>query len=169
MELWIQEKVNLLYEELKHLRTVDSYLVKLSSLAYDVEDYCFGDLGKARDVFEKIIKHPRISSQLTTLSCYVDLVESQIHRDPRFKKLRNYSDLIKSVLAGMPCREVEKPLEVSREATFRIEKAEVEHVEEVRKRKFVKLRSEDLLKVITLFGIIVLIIAILLIFLATLR
>jgi hypothetical protein len=121
MEEWVREKAMLLSEEFKHYRSLDSYLVKLSSLAYDVEDYAFGDTAKAKTIYEQVLKHPLLADYISNLSCYRDDVESRISSDPRLRKLRDYSDVLLKVLSSTPCREVREIREVSRDATFRIE------------------------------------------------
>jgi len=123
LELWFEERVKVLASEIRYVKSVDGYLVKLSSLAYDIEEYCYGDVDRARELFEKALRHPLVMSELKTLSCYKDVVEANIQRDPRVKKLREYSSVLFKVLSEIPCREG-KPLSVSREATFRVEKAE---------------------------------------------
>jgi hypothetical protein len=139
LDPWLQEKIALLADEFKHYRSIDSYLIKLSSLAYDLEDYCYGDVQKARNFMEKILKHPSLNNYMSHLSCYKDAIEAQVQRDPRVKKLREYSDILLSVLSEIPCRE-EKGIELSRDATFRIEKKE-ETVRSVKRKQHILSRD----------------------------
>ncbi|MEM1773205.1 MAG: hypothetical protein QXQ71_05235 [Desulfurococcaceae archaeon] len=131
MDPWLQDRINMLSDEFKHYRSIDSYLIKLSSLIYDLEDYSYGDIQRARILLEKILTHPSIINHMAHLSCYKDTIEAQIQRDPRVRKLRDYSDVLIKVLSETPCKE-EKSMELSREATFRIEKKEEEVTEEIK-------------------------------------
>lgn len=158
MDLWFQDKIQVLAEELRYSKSVDGYLVKLSSLVYDLEDYCYGDVKKARELFEKILKHPLIVNELKTLSCYRDVVEASIQRDPRIKKLREYVDILIRTLSEIPCKE-EKQLSISREATFRVEEVEV------RKEKKAAVRAARktlLVKTLVAVGVALLIVALVL-------
>lgn len=160
MDLWFQEKIQVLAEELRYSKSVDGYLVKLSSLVYDLEDY-YGDVKKARELFEKILKHPLIVNELKALSCYKDVVEAGIQRDPRIKKLREYADILTRTLSEIPCKE-EKQLSISREATFRVEEVEVRR----EKRPLVKTTRRTLLvKTLVAIGVTLLIVALILILL----
>lgn len=124
MEEWINEKALVLSSEFKHYKSLDSFLVKLSSLAYDVEDYAFGDQLKAKTIFEEILKHRLLSEYISILSCHRDEIEARIARDPRIRKLRDYSDVLFKVLSSTPCRESRTIDTSTREATFRIEQEE---------------------------------------------
>lgn len=159
MDPWLQEKISLLSDEFKHYRSIDSYLIKLSSLAYDLEDYCYGDIQKAREFLEKILTHSSIVSYIAHLSCYRDAIEAQIQKDPRIRKLRDYSDILLKVLSETPCKE-ERTMEFSREATFRIEKKEEEASKEIA-HKHLRLNRDLIIKVSTLAGLTFITIAIL--------
>lgn len=159
MDLWFRERVQVLAEELRYSKSIDGYLVKLSSLVYDLEDYCYGDVENARKLFEKALTHPSIVSELGALSCYRDVVEASIQRDPRMKKLRDYADILAKVLSEIPCR-AEKQLSVSREATFRVERAEAAKEEAI---AFRARRRTLLVKLLVITGVVLLIAAILII------
>ncbi|MCD6488735.1 MAG: hypothetical protein J7K21_05880 [Desulfurococcales archaeon] len=117
--------------EVSYGRSVDWYLVKLSSIASSIEDLCRGTNIDPRDLFRDFLEDNKVRKALEKLSCYSgDAIES-IKNDPRFKNLRRYIDLIEQTLARIPC--VEKELEViPRPATWSIEymekKAEEKHV-----------------------------------------
>lgn len=155
MDLWFQEKIQVLAEELRYSKSVDGYLVKLTSLVYDLEDYCYGDVKKTRELFEKILEHPLIVNELKALSCYRDVVEANIQRDPRIKKLREYADVLIRTLSEVPCKE-EKQLSISREATFRVEEVEVRKEE---KSAVQPIRKALLVKALITVGVILLIVA----------
>jgi hypothetical protein len=123
-ELFIEEKARELAEEFKYYRSLDSYLVKLTSLAYDVEDFEFGNIEGAKALFEAVLRHSKLSNYMSSLSCYKDSIEAKIMSDPRLKKLREYRDVLMSILSESTCREVVPIESISREATFRIEKVE---------------------------------------------
>ncbi|MEM1612500.1 MAG: hypothetical protein QXH02_03995 [Desulfurococcaceae archaeon] len=163
MDLWFQEKIQVLAEELRHSKSIDGYLVKLSSLVYDLEDYCYGNVERARELFEKTLKHPLIANELRALSCYRDVVEASIQRDPRIKKLREYADILARILSEIPCRE-EKRLSISREATFRVEEAETRKEEKAVVRST---RRTLLIKMLMATGVILLIVALAIIVLMT--
>lgn len=158
MDLWFQDKIQTLAEELRYSKSVDGYLVKLSSLVYDLEDYCYGDVKKARELLEKILKHPLIVNELKALSCYRDVVEASIQRDPRIKKLREYADILTRTLTEVPCKE-EKQLSISREATFRVEEVEVRKGEKVAVQTT---RRTLLVKTLITIGVVLLIVALVL-------
>lgn len=162
MDFWFEERVHVLASELKYVKSVDGYLVKLVSLAYDLEDQCYGDIIQAKRYFEKALRHPSVKYQLTSLSCYRDIVEATVQKDPRFKKLRDYIDVLNSVLAEIECRE-EKSLTTSREATFRIEATDKRNIESRRYWIFSKKHQEILVKVIIGIGVLLVILALLLI------
>ena len=168
MDVWLDERIRSLAEELKYVKSVDSYLIKLSSLVYDLEDYSYGDEKATREMLEKALRNPLLVERLKPLSCYVDVVEASILGDPRMKKLRGYVDVIVKVLSEIPCKE-EKPLVVSREATFRVEKAEKETEE--RRGYVVKAteRKSTLVRVLTLIGVVLVAVAILAIVLSILH
>lgn len=152
MDPWLQDKINMLSDEFKHYRSIDSYLIKLSSLIYDLEDYCYGDIQRARNLLEKILTHSSIINYIAHLSCYKDAIEAQIQRDPRIKKLREYSDILLKVLSETPCKE-ERNIEFSREATFRIEKKEEEVTKEI-KHKHLRLNRNLMVKISISAGLI---------------
>jgi len=123
MEVWLEERVRVLASELKYARSVDTYLVKFSSLIYELEDQCLGDSNCIRDLFKRILEHHVLAREISTLACHVDEVIHVIQGDPRFKNLRNYVDLIEGVLKNTTCIS-EKELAVTREPTFRVEREE---------------------------------------------
>ncbi|MEM4664072.1 MAG: hypothetical protein QXP67_04000 [Desulfurococcaceae archaeon] len=135
-DFWLEEKIRVTVNELKYVRSVDGFLVKLSSLLYDIQDECLGDSSCTKSCLEKALNHPMLREELSKLSCYVDMVEKMVTSDPRFKSLRDYADLLIGVLRGIEC--VGSLPEVSREPTFRIERkvtAEQEIVKPVEKAR----------------------------------
>lgn len=135
-DFWLEEKIAITVNELKYIRSVDGFLVKLSSLLYDIIDECFGDSSCARSYFEKALNHPTLRQELARLSCHVDIVEKTLMGDPRFKLLRQYGDILMSVLGEIEC--VSGLPEISRDATFRLEKREVNQPKAVKPLQKVK-------------------------------
>lgn len=123
-DLWIDELVKRTSAELRYVRSVDGFLVKLSTLLYDVSGECAGDSSCTRACFEKALRHPVLEKELSRLSCYKDVAFKMIAEDPRFKSLRNYIDVLRRALDETMCSGTE--MDVYREATFRIEEEDVE-------------------------------------------
>ncbi len=133
LEIWLEERVKAVAGELGYVKTVDGFLVKLSTLLYEITNECFGNPECARGLFEKALKHPLLARELSRLSCYADAVKKTVEADPRFRDLRTYSDVLLGVLASLECRG--EALEFSRDATFRIvEKEELERREVIEER-----------------------------------
>lgn len=121
-DFWLSEKVKVIASDLRYVKSVDGFLVKLSSLIYDISDECLGEEKCIRMYFEKALVHPLLRQQLERLACYTDVVEKLVLGDPRFKVLRNHLETLLSTLRELKC--TEPGLEIAREATFRIERAE---------------------------------------------
>ena len=162
MEVWLEEKVRVLASELKYARSVDTYLVKFSSLIYELEDQCLGDSNCIRDLFKRILEHPTLTKEISTLACHVDEVIHAIQENPRFKNLRNYVDLVEDVLKKTSCIS-EKELVVTREPTFRVEREEHVKLEKptVTPTKY-KLHLELLLKIAFIVAIALIVLGFLL-------
>lgn len=159
MEIWLEDKVRVLVSELKYARSVDTYLIKFSSLIYELEDQCLGDSKCVRELFRKILEHPALSKEISALACHIDEVLHVVQEDPRFKNLRGYLDVIEDVLSKTTCTS-EKELVITREPTFRVEREEYERLEKpsitiLFKRKFT---LKSLLKVIVIVVAVVLIV-----------
>ncbi|MFZ8783554.1 MAG: hypothetical protein ACO2OR_06200 [Desulfurococcaceae archaeon] len=128
MEFWLEEKVKILASELKHARSIDTYLVKMSSLIYELEDQCLGGTNCVVDLFRKVLEHPALSREISTLACHTDEVLHLVQENPRFRNLRNYLSVVEDVLRKTTCVS-EKELVVTREPTFRIEREEYRALE----------------------------------------
>lgn len=137
---WLEEVVKKVSGELKYVRSVDGFLVKLSTLLYDIVDECAGDVSCSRSNFERALRHTVLRNELSRLSCHRDVAIKIVSEDPRFKSLRSYLDIFESALEEIECSE--GGLEVYREATFRLEKEPVQpepyEMEVVGKPKWVK-------------------------------
>ncbi|MEM4717776.1 MAG: hypothetical protein QXE81_03335 [Desulfurococcaceae archaeon] len=156
MDPWLHERISLLSQEFKHFKTLDSFLVKLSSLVYDLEDHCFGDVDKAKELFKDALSHPLMTEHISLLSCYRDLIESQIQRDPRLKKLREYNEILTNALSRAPCKET-RELTTMREATFRIEKKE--EIKEIVEKPRQFMRRDFWVKVSIAVGVALIVLA----------
>ncbi|MCC6025199.1 MAG: hypothetical protein LM555_02740 [Desulfurococcaceae archaeon] len=128
MEFWLEEKVRILASELKYARSIDTYLVKMSSLIYELEDQCLGDTKCVVDLFRKVLEHPALSREISTLACHIDEVLHVVQENPRFRNLRNYLSVVEDVLRKTTCVS-EKELVVTREPTFRVEREEYRALE----------------------------------------
>jgi hypothetical protein len=161
VEVWLEEKVRVLASELRYARSIDTYLVKFSSLIYELEDQCLGDYGCIRDLFKRILEHPALIREISTLACHVDEVIHMIQGDPRFKNLRNYGDLVEEVLKKTTCIG-EKELVATREPTFRVEREERVKLEKptITSIKY-KLPLELLLKIAFIVAIILIVLGVL--------
>lgn len=128
MEFWLEEKVRTLASELKYARSIDTYLVKMSSLIYELEDQCLGGTKCVVDLFRKVLEHPALSREISTLACHTDEVLHVVQENPRFRNLRNYLSVVEDVLRKTTCVS-EKELVVTREPTFRVEREEYRALE----------------------------------------
>lgn len=156
MDPWLLERISLLSQEFRHFKTLDSYLIKLSSLAYDLEDHCFGDVERAKELLKEVLTHPLMADHVSLLSCYRDIIESQIQRDPRLKKLKEYGDILMNTLSSVSCKEI-RELTTTREATFRIEKRE--EIQEIVEKPRSRVTRDLLVKISIAIGIVLIAIA----------
>lgn len=130
----IEEKLKIFLSELKYVKSIDGYMVKLSTLVYDLENICLNDDNCTREKLKYVLKHPLVVKELSNLVCYKDEVLSAVEFNPRFKNLRKYNDVFVDILGTTKCAEG-KELERTRDATFRIEHEEVGVENSVRSRK----------------------------------
>lgn len=107
--------------EVGYGRSIDWYLVKLSSIAYEIEDYCRQGICDSIKLFNEFINNERVLKALEPLSCFKDDVISTINSNPRFKILRKYVSTIESTLATLTCKETRELEIVPRPATWVIE------------------------------------------------
>ncbi len=154
--------------EVGYGRSVDWYLIKLSSIAYEIEDLCRHGECNPMDLFRDFLGDKRVQRMIEPLSCYRDEVISLIRGNPRFKVLRRYVDIIESTLESIPCREKREIEVVPRPATWVIE----ERLEKPLKRRVLEKpelvsvsgeRGRDLEKLITYVVVLVFILGVILI------
>ncbi len=110
--------------EVSYGRSIDWYLVKLSSIVYEIEDLCRYGECDPEVLFKDFLSDKRVRKALEPLACYRDDVLAFITSNPRFRNLRRYTRVIEGFLAGLPC--TAKELEVvPRPATWVIEEEAV--------------------------------------------
>lgn len=153
LDPWLEEKINELSMEIEECRTIDCLLVKLTTLVHDVEEYTSSipsrdRRGLSRGIFEEIIRHPKTINRLSILSCHVDIVKSMLWATPRFKKLREYEDILIRILENTECNS-SRYLDISREPTYVIER------EEYLRREPLYTRGKRRIKRVILVGIVV--------------
>ena len=107
--------------EVSYGRSVDWYLVKLSSIAYEIEDHCRYGTCDSLELFNMFINNERVLKALEPLSCFKDEVISTINNNPRFKILRKYNKIIESTLTTLICKEAKELEIMPRPATWVIE------------------------------------------------
>jgi len=107
--------------EVGYGRSVDWYLVKLSSIAYEIEDLCRHNVCDSLELFNEFINNERVLRALEPLSCFKDEVVDTINSNPRFKILRKYVKIIESTLTTLICKEAKELEIVPRPATWVIE------------------------------------------------
>ncbi|MEM1628049.1 MAG: hypothetical protein QXP02_03855 [Desulfurococcaceae archaeon] len=119
----IEEKMKVFVSELKYVKSIDGYMVKLSTLVYDLENTCLGDYDCVKDKLIYVLRHPFVAKELSNLACYKDEILNTIETNPRFKNLRKYINVVEEAMKDIQCIE-RRELERSRDATFRIEHEE---------------------------------------------
>ncbi len=120
--------------EVSYGRSVDWYLVKLSSIAYEIEDLCKYGVCDSLELFNEFINNERVLRVLEPLSCFKEEVVNMIHSNPRFKILRKYVKIIESTLTTLICKEAKELEIMPRPATWVIE----EKIEKQLPRKPIK-------------------------------
>lgn len=101
----INEYVDKLRRSIDYIKTIDGFLVKLSSIAYDIEDNCSSGICDSSDIFKKLIESNELADVLSRFSCYVGEIESFIKNDPRHRVLRKYLSIITDRLKTLKCIE----------------------------------------------------------------
>ncbi|RLG81173.1 MAG: hypothetical protein DRO13_01850 [Thermoprotei archaeon] len=92
-----------LKDSLSYVRSIDGFLVKLSNVVYDLEEYCDKDVCDPVEVVKAILSSKELALHISRLSCHKDLVYSAIANDPRHRVLRKYLDVIRSILDSSEC------------------------------------------------------------------
>ncbi|MCC6041295.1 MAG: hypothetical protein LM557_03870 [Desulfurococcaceae archaeon] len=163
MEHWLEDKARIMASELKYARSVDTYLVKFSSLIYELEDQCLGDSACVVNSFRRVLGHPSLSKEISTLACHVDEVLHLVQEDPRFKNLRGYIGVFEEVLRSVACVS-EKELAITRQPTFRVEREEAivkpeRQVVVIAKRE---IPLQVLLKIVAIVAVVLVVVGLLL-------
>ena len=150
--------------EVGYGRSIDWYLVKLSSIVYEIEDLCRYSMCDSLELFNEFISNERVLKALEPLSCFKDDVVNIINSNPRFKILRKYVRTIESTLATLTCKETKELEIVPRPATWVIEeKIEKQLSKKPIKKIVVGKPKWDIEKTITYIVIAIFIIGVILI------
>ena len=138
MEDWVVDEVaEEFVREVGYGRSVDWYLIKLSSAIYRLESACYGDVEVC---VRKFLNKPEVRGALAPLACYRDAVRELI-LTPRHRGLQPYMDLILETLSSLKCSGRERIVDVMRAETYVVESGKEEEVgkgvvvEERRKRR----------------------------------
>lgn len=107
-------------ESINYCRSVECFLIKLSSIVDRIEDWCRYSKYTPSYVFNTFISMPRVSRVLSPLACYIDDVRS-LAQQIRFKKLSNYIPLLLNHLVQIPCSNPEKIREIERPPMYILE------------------------------------------------
>jgi len=99
----IERYVRMLAQSLTYVRSIDGFLVKLGSIAYEIESACKSVSCDPHEVFREMLFSDQLIEMLKPFSCYKDEVASVITSDPRHKVLRSYLDLIVARLEKLEC------------------------------------------------------------------
>jgi len=95
--------------ELSYARSVEWYLIKLSSLVMELKDLCFlqSSLGISEstcveDLLKTALNNERIKRHMAQLKNNTEVFLESIDHDPRFRNLKPYRALLSSYLASLP-------------------------------------------------------------------
>ncbi len=91
-------------DSLSYVKSIDGFLIKTTTMVYNVEDYCRLAGCDPVETVERVLSDERVKKYLVAFSCYRDNIVSQINSDPRYKKLRRYTSILSSVLGSLECR-----------------------------------------------------------------
>lgn len=114
-------------------KTVDWYLIKLSSVVGYLKDMHGNE--RVRELLAEFLSAQEVLNALRPLSCYVDVVADMIGKNPRFRILREYSDIVINVLNSLECSDSKALTTSVRAPTFNIEESENVETKAQRPRK----------------------------------
>lgn len=123
---YIDKLIKYFVEEVRYGRSIDWYLIKLSSTVSSIEDLCRNNVCDPRELFKDFINDYRVRNSLKPLACNKDVVEKNVLENPRFRNLRKYLEMLVEVLNSIECsREEARGVEtIERPATWRLESEE---------------------------------------------
>jgi len=115
------DSIRLFISEASTCKSIDCYLMKLSTLINSVEE-TFGN--KAEEVFRKILLCNEVRDSLRPLVEHIEVVESLALTDPRHRPVKRYMNLLITTLGTL--QSTSKILEITRPPTYKIEQEEQE-------------------------------------------
>lgn len=101
----IDEYIEKLRSSVNYIKTIDGFLVKLSSIVYDIEDKCSSGLCDSINLFSKLMYSDELVSVFSRFSCYIGEIESIVRKDPRHRILRKYLSILVNRLSSLECIE----------------------------------------------------------------
>lgn len=122
-------------EEVKHVRSVDGFLIKLGFLAEEIKSSLSLNertLEKEREMFKKVLECREVAEALSPLASYYQAVGDLIANDPRHRDLKPLADILlehleKASPSNKPLQLVREPIQVL-ERTSREEKSHQETI-----------------------------------------
>jgi len=99
-----------LVNELRYVSTIDWYLMKLSSLVLKLKDLCNRNSICIQNSLMRVLNSEKIKRCMSILTRYRGNVMKLIYTDPRFKNLREYSNLIDGYLGSLSLQGYEQPI-----------------------------------------------------------
>jgi len=101
--LSVEKYVEQLKASFSYAKSVDTFLVKLGSVAYEIESSCTSSSCDSREVFKAVIYSGELAEYFKKLACYKSEVLERVISDPRHKILRKYLDIIENRLNTLEC------------------------------------------------------------------
>ncbi len=168
----IDRLVDYFVTEVGYGRSIDWYLVKLSSVVSSINDLCRGGVCDPRELFTEFLSNERVRRALSSLACYRGEVVEMIKSSPRFRNLRNFLDLIENALSSIECISKKELEYIPRPATWVIESREREAVAPkpvVKREHRLRMPSSGLERTIFIVSIVLFIIVVLVLILHLVR
>lgn len=101
----IDEYIDRLRSSVDFIKTIDGFLIKLSSIVYDIEDKCSSGFCNSIDLFKELVYSKELNDVFSRFSCYIGEIESIVTRDPRHRILRKYLSILINRLSSLECIE----------------------------------------------------------------
>lgn len=116
MLLKLRGSIRTFVDEVKHVRSVDGYLIKLGYLIEEINSSLplnERTLEKKRELFKMVLECREVAEALSPLASYYQAVEDLIANDPRHRDLEPLADILLDHLEKT--RPSNKPLQLIRE------------------------------------------------------